>query len=176
VILKPTTAEHDAMVALKKRGQQNATLIALARSNAVDMEAVNQSAVPVLVVPTGALAQNLSIIATRDHYVASSGDEIGGAVVTGTRITASVPVAPKRTPPADPKIAAMLVTLQNGNSPYAMKNIVLSDTEDGIAISFRRFGMLYELRLACAKAKDPRCAPLPALQLASQLLVLGGGQ
>jgi hypothetical protein len=36
--------------------------------------------------------------------------------------------------------------------------------------------MLYELRIACAKAKDPRCTPQPALQLASQLLVLGGGQ
>jgi len=173
--LVPSRADSEALNILKKRGQQNATLVALARSNAIDMQAVNQSAVPVLVVPSGALAANLSITATKDHYVASSGDEITGVVITGTRITTKIGGKAKL-PPLDPKLAAYLATLQGANSAFGIKDPVVSDSEDGIAISFRRFGMLYEMRISCAKVNDPHCAPQPALQLATQTLVLGGGQ
>jgi hypothetical protein len=174
-VLAPSSGESEALRVLKRRGQQNATLIALARSNSIDMEVVNQSAVPVLVVPSGTLAANLSITATKDHYVASSGDEITGVVITGTRITTTIGGKAKL-PPLDPKLAAYLVTLQGTNSVYGIKDPVVSDSEDGIAVSFRRFGMLYEIRISCAKANDPHCTPQPALQLATQTLVLGGGQ
>jgi hypothetical protein len=174
-MLVPTGAEREALAVLKKRGQQNATLAALARSNAIDMETVNQSAVPVLVVPSGALAANLSIVATKDHYVASSGDEITGVVITGTRITTTIGGNTKL-PRLDPKLAAYLATLQGTNPTFGIKDPVVSDSEDGIAVSFRRFGMLYEMRISCAKANDPHCTAQPALQLATQTLVLGGGQ
>ncbi len=174
-LLAPTGAQREALQVLKKRASQNAALAALARTNGIDIETVNQSAIPVLVVPTGALAANLSIVATKDHYVASSGDEITGVVITGTRITTAID-GPSKVTPLDPRLAALLAKLQGTNSVYGIQDPVFSDSEDGVALSFRRIGMLYDMRISCAKVKDPHCTPEAVLQLATQTLVLGGGQ
>jgi len=175
-VLAPTEAERAALSVLWKRGQAAGFMKTLVSSSKIDMAAVNGSAVPVLVLPSGPLASNLSVVATKDHYVASSGSADAGLVITGTRITTIVK-GNFKLPPLDRRTAAFFATLQPAaNDPAGIHDPVVSDTEDGVAVSFRRFGMVYDLRLSCARLNDLRCTPEAALKLATQTIVLGGGQ
>jgi len=177
--LTPTRSERAALAAARANSARLVeTINAYHKRNGsppVDMQAVNRTQVPVLIVPAGPLYQAFQIFSTRDHYVLSGGDALNGVVVTGTRVTQLLK-GQSAIPPLDSKLQIVLDQAHAASGASdPITDVSVSLTEDGAEASFRRFGALYDLRLACAKQDAPECSVEQAVKLIGGSVLLGGG-
>jgi len=179
-VLTPNSDEAAALKAakLKSAGLQATLNVYRKRHNlpSLNMEPVNRTLVPVLVVPVPALYSTFQIISTRDHYILSGSDDLNGIVLTGTRVAVMLPkMGP--VPPLDERSRYVLSqALSASGASDPITDVSVTTTEDGAEASFRRYGALYDLRLNCAKRNAPECSTETALKLIAGAAVLGGGQ
>jgi len=177
--LAPTRGERAAIAAAREKSARTLELINAnhkrSGSPPVDTQAINRTQVPVLIVPAAPLYKAFQIFSTRDHYVLSGGDDLNGVVVTGTRVTQLLK-GQAAIPPLDPKLQIILDQARAASGASdAITDVTISLTEDGAEASFRRFGALYDLRLACAKKDAPECSPEQTAKLIGGTVLLGGG-
>jgi hypothetical protein len=146
------------------------------RMSPIDMVPINRTKVPVLFMPAASLKKAFRVASTSDHFVLSGGDESVGVVLTGTRV-APLFSRPFETRPLEPKLRATFdKESATAGSTGSIRDISVTLTEDGVDVSFTRFGALYDLRIACAKKDAPECRTDSALKLIAQSSLLGGGE
>ena len=140
----------------------------------LDLAALNRTQVPVLTV-AGEHFANAEIHATRDHFVLTAGNATYGLVLTGTRVAFSLPHA-LASHPLEQRLKAIFDRERTaGGILDPFKDVSVTQTDDGVDVSFRRFGMLYDLRLSCAQKDADGCSPDTAMKLLASTRLVGGG-
>jgi len=142
----------------------------------LDAAVIARTKVPVLAVMRGTQFANIRIRSSVDHVVVAGGDETRGFVLTGTRLARTVakPQAFRALKPADDQLLKSVLAARSITDPIS--DVDVTRTEDGYDISFRRYGALYDLRMACADTEAAACSKEEALKLLADTQVLGGGE
>jgi len=176
-------ATTDDLTALRTARQKTAGTLETLNANRrnlrlppIDMVPINRTKVPVLFMPAASFRKAFRVASTSDHFVLSGGDDSVGIVLTGTRV-APLSSRPFETRPLEPKLRA---TFDNesaaAGSTGSIRDVSVTMTEDGVDVSFTRFGALYDLRIACAKKDASECRTDSALKLIANSTLLGGGE
>lgn len=140
----------------------------------LDLAALARTRVPVLAV-AGEHFANAEIHATRDHFVLTAGNATYGLVLTGTRVAFSLPHA-LANHPLEQRLKAIFDKQRAAGGLFdPVKDVAVTETDDGVDVSFRRFGMLYDLRLSCAEKDADGCTPDTAMKLLASTRLVGGG-
>jgi hypothetical protein len=176
-------ATRDDLTALRAARQKSAGILETLNANRqqlrmspIDMAPIDRTKVPVLFMPAGSLMKAFRVNSTRDHFVLSGGDKSVGVVLTGTRVAAPLSRPFEARPLAQSLRATFDQASAAAGSAGSIRDISVTLTEDGVDVSFTRFGALYDLRIACAKKDAPECRPDSALKLIAQSSLLGGGE
>ena len=106
----------------------------------IDRDAIDRTAVPILLPADPALTGNARLYSFGDYYSLTADISGVGVSLTGTTTTVALPVQSPLKMSAD-----------------APEQLVIQRTVDGQLASFVRFGVLYTVEVRCDDPKDVRC-------------------
>ena len=141
----------------------------------LDVAAINRTKVPVLTVVRGAAFANVRIHTTSDHFVASGGSAKQSFVLSGTRIALKVPHPAQLRPMGDRLNTVLKSELAARGATDPITDVEVTRAEDGVIVTFRRYGAIYELRLSCEDTEAAECSREEALRLLATTTMVGGG-
>lgn len=145
--------------------QRVLTLVSRLPKGQIDMERVNASKVPVMLLAQD--IKDLRVFPNALHYTATGTQPGLQFELHGTRQAFTGPVT--RLDQRKPRIAPPII---NG-----FANLRTEKSEVGMEVSWTRYGAYYHLTVSCDDPDhDPRCTPVGATAIAMASVYIGGGE
>ncbi|AQR62166.1 hypothetical protein BZG35_11305 [Brevundimonas sp. LM2] len=184
--LQPSRVDAATLAAARQNPLANRLRIALANDPNYEriLGQAQRSAVPVLVPPNPGLVQTARFYPGDRQYTLVVRPPGQIVEILGSTRALQPPEGTRLPPPeANGRAAAARITRQTplaaavaqGES-RGLSDIRTERTEYGVDVSFVRFGALYSVTFVCDDQTSLECSNAAAVQFASQLELIGGGQ